>query len=212
MEAYPGEDVETFMEDEQDVPVSAVEKCEEVSVFTFARIVYAAAKEAEDEVNKAVFGEGKTPEKEWCGAGWHDNQTNGMRLGDRKHERAEAILAEKMKGKKLADGLEFKIEATYFCGKKKETVYRGIKAAEKNTIRPDIVVHRKGDPTFVEVLFYFKFTCPPTNEPKWGKNTTHDDYKGMTQGAIYSLILDPQGGCHLVNPHHGVSHDILEED
>ncbi len=196
--------LEQYVDDEIDIEPPVVQNCP-VTVLEFSRMVYAAAREAEDEINNRRFGIDQKPASNWCQGGWDGKQTNGMRLGEEKHARAEQLLRGKMNGKNLEDNLEYKIEATYLCGKNEETIYLGENAREANTIRPDVVVHRYNDPTFVDALFDFKFTCPPENEPRWGKNLGHTDYGGMSQFDLYQLILDPQEvGCYLVNPHHGI--------
>jgi hypothetical protein len=54
---------------------------------------------------------------------------------------------------------------------------------------PDVVVHASGNPNQVQRVYDFKFPCPPTNDPSWGRYAPGQPHYPKNQGAMYKEAL-----------------------
>jgi hypothetical protein len=175
---------------------------EVVSLNNFIAELRRCARGAEDTINerefgsqtgKGFFGDRKiinTPRTEQCEEPIVDpkNRTERIRrklvLGTLKHDWAEACVRTAMAEKTLEGGVEFKIEATY----SKSGQFQGENVIMEDSIRPDVVIHQRGNPDHVLHVFDFKFPCPPSNSANW---RTYDKglYKGRRQDDVYRDLL-----------------------
>jgi len=103
--------------------------------------------------------------------------TRAMELGTKKHDKALECAREALKG--MAKYV--RVEPTYqrdpntgvwrWIDPKqvKEWLQLGLTAQLWGALVPDIVLHALGNPNQVQLVYDFKFPCPPDNPPKWGR-------------------------------------------
>ncbi len=122
--------------------------------------------------------------------------TRAMELGARKHDKALECAREALKG--LAEYV--RVEPTYqkdlttglwrWIDPKQVTEWLqlGLKSQLWGALVPDIVIHAAGNPNRVQLVYDFKFPCPPHNPPKWGRYGPEQPHHPNTQGKMYEAL------------------------
>ncbi len=124
--------------------------------------------------------------------------TRAMELGARKHELAldcarkafserfsDTVSAEPTYQKDSSTGLWRWIEPKLVA----EWLQLGLTSNLWGALVPDIVIHASGNPNQVQRVYDFKFPCPSTNQPSWGRYGKGQPHYPNNQGDIYEKAL-----------------------
>ncbi|XXF77273.1 hypothetical protein P2318_30105 [Myxococcaceae bacterium GXIMD 01537] len=168
------------------------------------RLVECAAK-ADAEVNRRWFGNRGPSDKE-CGEevsidvdGCLEWVPRAVALGREKHEVAFAcarkVLEEGNHSFSLEQRYRYYRESRFLEQVSNEEearlMTRGCTQGLWRTIKPDLVVHAKGEKHGPCRIFDFKFPCLSGRKPAWTKYGSKSAFAGADQGTIYSEAL----GC-----------------
>jgi hypothetical protein len=136
--------------------------------------------------------------------------TRAMINGELKHSIVENLV--KNAEWRLQGGMELKIEAAYDWTKGQNPTYNPNPSAT-GTIRPDIVIHQKGDPSSVVMVIDMKFPCPADGTPASPpRKHPHKENTHTTQAAICEEGLKPTHGVWLLSPLWGYKKDKEKEN
>lgn len=124
--------------------------------------------------------------------------TRAMDLGARKHKEALDCVREAL-AERFSKNVS--LEPTYQKDSKtglwrwvdpkqiEEWLQIGLKSPLWGALVPDIVIHASGNPNQIQNVYDFKFPCPSTNTPSWGRYTKDQPHYPNDQGKMYEDAL-----------------------
>lgn len=190
---------------------------EAAEVARVERVLVECAKQANFDVNERMLGPGRLTTRQICEEKVVDANgrtvKRGVLLGNAKHETALACVQEKLG---TTDAGRFSLEPRYLkdaqTGRTRwldpAEVARWLAAGQffllTGTIAPDVVLHALGDPLKVQRVYDFKFPCPVTNEPAWGRYPPGHVFENLDQSTVYRRLLGEGLTPQTVSPNLGV--------
>ncbi|PTL79314.1 hypothetical protein [Vitiosangium sp. GDMCC 1.1324] len=161
------------------------------------------AQKANEQVNKEDEElQGQEPTREQCKQvvrrEGNQDVTRAMDLGARKHKVALDCVREAF-AKQFSENI--RVEPTYqkdpstrlwrWIDPKQvaEWLQLGLTSQLWGALVPDIVIHATGNPNQLQRVYDFKFPCPATNSPQWGRYTKDQPHHPNDQGKMYEDAL-----------------------
>ena len=190
---------------------------EAAEVARVEHVLEECAKRANLEVNERMLGPGKRTSPAVCREKVVDSNgreiTRAMQLGEAKHAAALECVQRELG---TTDAGRFSLEPRYLRDVKTgrtrwlepeevaQWLRNGLFHLLTGSIAPDVVLHAMGNPLNVQRVYDFKFPCPVTNEPSWGRYPPGHVFENLDQRTVYQRLLGEGLTPKTVSPNLGV--------